>query len=184
MIEPSNLTLEHLILRPTEDVSRLGSVQALDVVRLTAAVLLLLSSSASLASALGVETTNSCTASDKGVAHELKVVERDGAVAWLSYSSVNQKNGDDCAIEVGNETQDNAPASQWSYWGENILVRIKVDPRGSPAEGDQSLFVLKEPRGYRIFVSPDAARNACGLHGYLANSVSITAGSPRCKLKW
>jgi hypothetical protein len=152
--------------------------------RVIAAVLLFLGSSASLAGTRGVETTYSCAASEKGVAHKLKVVERDGTVARLSYSSVNQKNGDDCRIEVGNETQDDAPASQWSYWGDNILVRIKIDPLGSPAEGDQSLFVLKEPHGYRILVSPDAARKACGLHGYLAQSVTITPGSAQCKLKW
>lgn len=140
--------------------------------------------SSAVAAGRGEEKTYSCNAAGQGVSHQLQIVLQESVLTHISLSSVNQKNGDDCELEVGNNTQLDATGSQWEDWNGSTLIRIKDGEHGPKSDIGQTIFVLKESGGYRVFVSPEAGRVHCGLHGYLASSVGITLGKKQCKLTW
>lgn len=136
-----------------------------------------------LAGARGEEKTYACTAESESVAITLSIVLREGELAHVSYSSINKKNGSDCGLDVGDQSQPDSAGSVWERWQDITLVRIKDDPMQSSELG-QVLLVFKQPNQYRISINPDTLRANCALHGYLPPSATLSLQSKKCKLKW
>lgn len=139
--------------------------------------------SAAYAAARGEEKTYSCTAVSEGISVNLKITVRENSVAHVSYSSINSRNGSDCGIEVGDETQADSSGSIWDRWQDIALVHIK-DIQDGPTTDGQVLLIFNVPSGYRLSFNPAAIRTNCALHGYIAPSATIVLGSNKCKLKW
>ncbi|MGH6707501.1 MAG: hypothetical protein ACREEK_00895 [Bradyrhizobium sp.] len=141
-----------------------------------------------VADTLPGEKTLQCSVNEGVVAHTLTLILRQGELIAFDYESLNKRNGHDCGFDGAITGEREAAAKRrgqlpWETLpGGSIRIVYGKDQFGDLPEVPLKVLITPLKNGYRLSYTDNSMWEHCGTRGYLAPTVTLIKGQPRCRV--